>query len=200
MTANEIEPIYREVSDMAWNFLSGASQYVVLSRCDYLMGRAYAYEERKNEARSRYDSGVNYAERAMKIQESAEAWVMLAENISQSCTVRPASYAMANGLKVEKYSKNALDINGRYAAARFLIAARWVYAPSPFNNYNRGIQMLTDIQDNSDMEKDDMFNIYLAIGYGYMQQKNAAAARLWFSRASEVYPTNKYVQSLLAGL
>jgi len=200
LTASEIEPIYREVSSKARTTLFGAEQLIMLSRCEYMMGRAYALEEKNNEARRHYDEGIKYAENAMKIKESAEAWVMMAENISQSCTVRPTSYAMTNGLKVEKYSKNALEINKRNAAAQYLIAARWVYAPSPFHNYNRGIQMLTDIQNNSDMEKDDRFNVYLSLGYVYMQQKNNTQARIWFNRASEVYPTNKYVQSLIASL
>jgi len=125
---------------------------------------------------------------------------MLAENISQSCVVRTTSYAIANGLKVEKYSKNALEIDSRNAAAQFMIAARWVYAPSPFHNHNRGIEMLTAIPNGSNMEKDDMFNVYSSIGYAYIQKKDNAQARVWLSKALEIYPTNKYVQSLLAGL
>jgi len=200
LTANEIKPLYNEISARAKSSLSGADQYIMLSRIEYMMGRAYAYEEKNEDARKHYDEGINYAEKALKLKESAEAWVMLAENISQSCVVRPASYAIANGLKVERYSKNALEIDSKNAAAQLLIAVRWVYAPAPFHNYNRGIQMLSDIQNNSVMEKDDEFNAYLATGYGYMQQKNNTQARLWFLRAMEIYPTNKYAQSLLAKL
>jgi len=200
LTADEIEPMYREISSQARSLLSGAARYLTLSRCEYMMGRAYQYEERKNEAMARYDEGIRMAERAMEMQESAEAWVMLAENISQSCVVRPASYAIANGLKVERYAKNALAIDSRNAAAQIMIAVRWVYAPAPFHNYNRGIEMLTAISNGSDMEKDDTFNVYLAIGYAYIQRKNNAQARIWLSRALEIYPTNKFAQSLLAGL
>jgi tetratricopeptide (TPR) repeat protein len=200
LTANEIEPLYREIHERTRSSLSGDAQLIMLSRCEYMMGRAYAYEEKKDEAAKHYNEGINYAQGAMKLQESAEAWVLLAENISQNCVVRPVSYAMANGLKVERYAKNALNINSRNAAAQLLIAVRWVYAPSPLHNYNRGIQMLTEIQNNSDMEKDDRFNLYLAAGYGYMQQKNNTQARLWFSKASEIYPTNKFLKSLIEKL
>jgi hypothetical protein len=200
LTANEVKSIYNEVSAKAKNSLSGSSQYIMLSRCEYMMGRAYAFEEKKEEAGRHYDEGINYADRAMKLQESAEAWVLLAENISQNCTVRPTSYALSNGLKVERYAKNALNINNRNAAAQLLIAVRWVYAPSPLHNYNRGIQMLAEIQNNSDMEKDDRFNTYLATGYGYMQKKDNTQAHLWFLKAAEIYPTNKFLQSLLEKL
>ncbi|MDR1836684.1 MAG: hypothetical protein LBQ89_03395 [Treponema sp.] len=200
LTANEIVPIYREISERARTSLYGDEQLITLSRCEYMMGRAYLYEERKDEAAARFSEGMIFAERALEIRPSAEAWVMRAENLSQSCVVRSVSFVMANGLNVEKWAKNALAIDSRNAAAQFLIAARWVYAPAPFNNYRRGIDMLNAIQYEGRMEKDDMFNVYSSIGYTYMKQRNNVQARVWFLRSLEIYPTNKYVQSLLAGL
>jgi len=198
LTAAEIEPMYREISNKAKTALSGDYQYIILSRAEYMMGRAYQYEDKKKEAIAHYDEGIKLAEKALEIRESAEAWVMLAENISQSCVVRPASYAIANGLKVEKYSKNALALDSKNAAAQFMIAARWVYAPSPFNNFNKGIEMLNAIPNASNMEKDDMFNVYSSLCYAYVQRKNSAQARQWFSKANEIYPTNKYLKTLNA--
>ena len=200
LKADEIAPIYLEISNRAKSSLSGSEQYIVLSRCEYMMGRAYQFEEKKNEAASHYSEGISYAEKALELQKSAAAYIMLAENISQSCAVRSVSYAMANGLKVERYAKSALEIDSRNAAARYLIAARWVYAPSPFNNYRKGIEMLNAIPGESDMEKDDMFNIYSALGYIYIQQKNKSQAQIWLLKSLEIYPTNKYVQSLSAQL
>jgi tetratricopeptide (TPR) repeat protein len=165
-----------------------------------MMGRAFLFEERKDEAAARFSDGMDYAQRALDIQESAEAWVMLAENLSQSCVVRSVAFAMANGLNVEKYSKNVLAINRRNAAASIMVASRWVYAPSPFHNYRRGIEMMTAVLTECDMEKDDMFNVYSAIGYAYVQLRNSAQARTWLTRALEIYPTNRYVQTLRAGL
>ncbi|MDR0443188.1 MAG: tetratricopeptide repeat protein [Treponema sp.] len=198
LTAGEIQPLYRDISDKARAALSGSEQYIMLSRCEFMMGRAYQYEDRKDEAAAHYSEGINWAEKALKERESAEAWQMLAENISQSCAVRPTSYALANGTKVEKYAKSALAINKRNAAAQILIAARWVYAPSPFHNYRRGIEMMSAIPNESYPDKDDMFNVYIAIGYAYVQQKKYAEARPWLLKSLEIYPANKYVQTLLA--
>jgi len=200
LTADQIVPIYREVSARASASLSGASQLIMLSRCEYMMGRAYLYEERKNEANARFTEGMSYAQRALDIQQSAEAWVMLAENLSQACIVRPTSFAIANGLNVEKYSKNALAINSRNAAASIMIASRWVYAPSPFHNYRRGIEMMTAVLNSCDLEKDDWFNTYVAIGYAYVKLRNNEQARPWLLRALEIYPTNKYARTLIPGL
>jgi len=198
LTADEIFPLYEDTSANAHKNLSGASLYVMLSRCEYMMGRAYQYEERKNEAAAHYAEGIKWAQKALEIQASAEAWQMLAENISQSCAVLSASYAMANGLNVEKYSKNALEIDKKNAAARIMLAARWVYAPRPFNDYDKGIEMMTVIPQECNYEKDDLFNVYIAIGYAYIQQRKYSQAKPWLLKCLDVYPSNKYAQSLLA--
>jgi tetratricopeptide (TPR) repeat protein len=197
LSVGEITSLYRDALGKARECLTGRELYIMLSRCEYMMGRAYQYEERNEEAAARYTAGITWAEKALEAGENAEAWRMLAENISQSCVVRPISYAIANGLKVEQYAKNALKLDSCNAAALYLIAARWVFAPSPFNNYKKGIQMLEDIIAKRNMEQDDCFNIYLAIGYVYFQQKKYAEAKPWFLKSLEIYPTNKYAKGLL---
>jgi tetratricopeptide (TPR) repeat protein len=200
LNADQITPLYREAMAKARETLTGSELYTMLSRCEYMLGRAYQYEERKTEAAARYEQGILWAQKAQEEGAGAEGWQMLAENISQSCAVRPVSYALANGLKVESYSKKALAEDPQNTAARFMIAARWVYAPSPFHNYKRGISMMEEIlAGDGNSGKDDLFNIYSAIGYAYLQQKKTGDARPWFLKALEIYPTNKYVLSLLNG-
>ncbi|MDR1410886.1 MAG: tetratricopeptide repeat protein [Spirochaetaceae bacterium] len=197
LSADGLAPLYREALGKARESLVGEGLYIMLSRCEYMMGRAYQYEERKNEAAARYEEGISWAEKALKEGESSTGWQMLAENISQSCAVKPVSYALANGLKVERYAKNALKLDPRNAAALYMVAARWVFAPSPFNNYKKGAQMMEDIITQGSMEQDDRFNVYSAIGYAYLQQKKYAEARPWLLKSLEVYPANKYVRGLL---
>jgi tetratricopeptide (TPR) repeat protein len=197
LKAGEIDHLYRSTKERAEKDLAGKELFLVLSRCEYMMGRAYQYEERKDEAAARYAEGIAWAEKALEAGAGAEGWQMLGENISQSCAVRSVSYAMANGLKVEKYAKNALELDARNAAALYMLAARWVYAPSPFNNFRKGIQMMEAILSNGDLQKDDLFNVYSAIGYAYFQQKKYTEAKPWFLKSLEVYPANKYVRSLL---
>ena len=198
LKADEIVPIYNTAKEQANVSLSGAELYEMLSRCEYMIARAYQFEGRKDPAAEHYAQGIEWAEKALEIRESSVAWQMLAENVSQSCAVRSTAYAITNGPKVEKYAKNALAINKRNAAAQCILAARWVYAPAPFHNHRRGIEMMEAIITEGDMEKDDMFNVYSGIGYAYVQQKKYAEARPWLLKSLEVYPSNKYVQSLLA--
>jgi tetratricopeptide (TPR) repeat protein len=199
LRAGEIVPLYRAASQRAAADLAGQALYTALSRCEYMMGRAYQFEERKEEAAACYEKGIEWAEKSLEAGPSAEGWRMLAENISQSCVVRPVSYAMTNGPKVERFSKNALELDPRNAAALYMIASRWVYAPAPFNNYRRGIRMMEDIlKDNEGiMERDDRFNVYSAIAYACMQQKKYQEARPWLEKSLAVYPTNKFAGDML---
>lgn len=198
LTADEILPLYRQVYGTARESLSGAPMYVMLSRTEYMMGRAFQFEERNREAAVHFEAGMDFAQRALDIQASSEGWQMLGENLSQLIAVRASNtFAMANGLRVGRYAQNALDLNSRNAAAQIMIAARWVYAPAPFNNLRRGLEMMKAIPYNSDMEKDDMFNVYVAIGFAYLQQRRPALARPWLLKALEVYPTNRFARILL---
>ena len=201
MTADEAVPLYRETRGKAEENFSGPSLFVMLSRCEYMMGRLYQFEERKDEAAAHYAGGMDFAKKALDSGDGsvmAAAWQMLAENISQSCAVRSTSFAIANGLNVEKYAKNALAINSRNAPAQYMIAARWVFAPPPFNNYKKGIAMMESILTGADLDRDDLFNVYSAVGYAYVQQKKYDEARSWLLKALEIYPTNKYARDLLA--
>jgi len=213
LPADAIFPLYQNISGRVKTSFSGYDQSILLSRCEYMMGRAYLDAERKTEASVCFESGMSFARRALDARETDEAWVMLAENLSQNIAARSTNtfYVMGNGLKVSEYAEKALSLNPRNAAAQYMIAARWVFAPSPFNNIRRGIEMMTAIQTNAEMGKDDTFNVYSALGYAYIEQRKSARnraaieeagnqARVWLNRSLNIYPTNKFVQSLLAQL
>ncbi|MDR1302164.1 MAG: tetratricopeptide repeat protein [Treponema sp.] len=198
LRSDELMILYRQAVQEAEKTLSGQNRYLMLSRCAYMLGRAYQYEGAKETAAAQYEQGIRWAEAALKEGDTAEGWQMLAEHISQSCAVRPVSYALANGLKVEAYAKKALELDARNGAAKYMLAARYVYAPAPFNHYKRGIQMMQEIIKERDtvLQKDDRFNVYAAIGYAYYQQKHYAEARPWFQKALQIYPTNQFVQGM----
>jgi tetratricopeptide (TPR) repeat protein len=197
LKADDVKPLYQAAKAAAQEHYTGANLDIALSRCEYFMGRALQYEKRNNEAGVHYTEGMRLAEKALETSQSADAWLILSENLSQNCAVRSLSYAISNGLDVDKYAKNALALDKRNAAAQYIVAARWVYAPAPLHNHKRGIQMMEAIITEGDMEKDDQFNVYSAIAYAYIQQKKFAEARPWLLKALEIYPTNKYAAELL---
>lgn len=201
-TADGLLPLYDEAVAAAKVHFSDDALLVALSRCEYIMGRAYSYEENKDAAGDRYDAGDAYAEQALDIRESATAHLMRGENISQNCSVKPVSYALTHGTKVGGLAKKVLKLDENYGAAMYLQSAQNIYAPSPFHNHKKGIKQMQEILNDSSVRlgKDDIFNLTSAIGYGFMQRKEVDSAREWFQKALEVYPGNKYVQSLLQDL
>jgi len=203
LSSRDLVSFYNSAKDEARKELFGPALSIMLSRCEYMMGRSLLYEENKQEAAVYFESGMNFAQEALDHKASSVAWQMLAENISQLCTVRSAVWVMANGGKVEKYSQNALNLNPGNTAAQYLIAARWIYAPAPFRNLKKGIQMMETIvmYYNSRLQKDDQFNVFSSIGYALIQQKkNNSEAKEWLAKALEVYPDNKFAGKMLAGL
>jgi tetratricopeptide (TPR) repeat protein len=201
-SADELVPLYDTAVASAKENFSEDTLLVALSRCEYIMGRAYSYEENKDAAGARYDAGDKYAEQALDIRESATAHLMRGENISQNCSVKSVSYALSHGTKISGLAKKVLKLDKKYGAAMYLQTAQHIYAPSPFHNHKKGIREMQEILNDSSvrLEKDDIFNLTSAIGYGYLQRDEKDEAKKWFLKALEVYPGNKYVQSLLKDL
>jgi len=197
LQVDEVMPLYLAAKAAAQEEYSGTAQDLAVSRCEYYMGRILQFYEQNKEARVHYLEGMRLAEKAVNAAPSAEAWLSRAENLSQACSLSTVGYVVAHGLDVEKFARNALAINSRNAGAQYVVAARWVYAPSPWGNLKKGIEMMKAILENSDMGKDDYFNVYYSIGYAYMQQKKYDEAWSWLLRAQEIYPTNKYLTELL---
>lgn len=187
-------PIYNAAKNKAQSELSGAEQLSILSRCDYFMGRIYQLYKENDKALKCYQTGLDAAERSLDIKETAIGWEMRAANLSQMCMLKPKAWVMANGLNVEKFSKNALKLDSRNAPAQYMIASRWVYAPWPFNDTPKGIKMMKEILTGAyDLQKDDLFNAYVALAYAYLHDNNKSEALVWIAKALSIYPTNKYI-------
>lgn len=197
LNADQILPLYRNAVEQARRNLSGGELYLMLSRCEYMMGRAYQEDQRKDEAIRSYERGVEWAEKARDETPTAGAYEMLASNIGQQCMLRSVPWVMANGLKVEQNAKRGLRLNSRHAPCMYLIASRWAFGPNPFGNPRRGITELSAMLDGADLEKDDYFNVYSGIAYAHLRLKNKTEAALWAARALEIYPTNKFARGLL---
>jgi len=199
LTANETRPLYLAATAAARNHTSGLSQYLALSRAEFLMGRALLFEERNPEARAHFAEGLRLAEIVVQASPSADAWVLRAGNLSHLIQADGRwTFALANGLDVERFARNALEFDSRNATAQYLIAARWIFAPRAFANIGRGIEMMQAIYNGGgDMGRDDLFNVTSAIGWAHVQQRNFSGAIPWLTRALEVYPTNRFASDLL---
>jgi hypothetical protein len=123
---------------------------------------------------------------------------MLASHYGQACMLKSRAWVMANGLKVEQNAKKALALDSRNAACLYMVASRWVFGPGAFGNPKRGITELEAIlADEASLQKDDLFNVYSAMGYAYIRIKKNQEALPWIKKSLALYPTNKFALDLL---
>ncbi|MDR3249129.1 MAG: hypothetical protein LBT39_10140 [Treponema sp.] len=198
LMADAVSVIYNEAAAKARASLSGAELDAILSRCEYMMGRAYQEEKRDAEALVCYEKGIALAERSIGQRPTAEAYEMLSCNYGQACMLKPTTWVMANGLKVEQNAKRALNLDPRNAACQYYIASRWVFGPGILGNPQKGIADMKAILTGADMGKDDYFNVYSSIGYAYIRLKKKQDALPWIQKSLAIYPTNKFALGLLA--
>jgi tetratricopeptide (TPR) repeat protein len=197
--AEAVAPIYRETVKMAEAGLSGRELDAMLSRCELMMGKSFQLDERNDEALACYEKGITLAERSIAAGPTPEGYEVLSANIGQACMLKPRSWVMVNGLKVEQNAKKALALNPRNAACQYMVASRWVFGPGVFGNPQRGItEMEAILNGAADLGKDDFFNVYSAIGYAYIRLKKNQEALPWIRKSLNLYPTNKFARDLLA--
>jgi tetratricopeptide (TPR) repeat protein len=198
----EAERLFLEADKQAQGNLSGPELFTMSSRCEYLLGRVYQDHDRKDEAVSHFEKGISWAEKALaegaatKAQ-AALAYEMIAANYGHLCMIKSTVWVMANGLKVEENAKKALQLDSRNAGALYLLASRWAFGPSPFGNPKRGITELEAILNGpADLQKDNLFNVYSALGHACMRLNRNQEALSWTQKSLDLYPTNKFALDL----
>lgn len=149
-------------------------------------------KEKRLAAASCFDKGIAHAQSAMKLQNGSDAMTIYVQCLSSNCTVKQTSYVIANGLKVQAYSKKALTKDAENATAAYYAWAQDLYAPEFFANYKRGFQKMYSNFTNEALhfEKFDRFSYMTAIAYAYNKLNDKANAIEWYKKALEVYPKN----------
>ncbi|MDR3311520.1 MAG: hypothetical protein LBS64_00080 [Spirochaetaceae bacterium] len=196
--ADTILGIYQQTVQTAKTRLSGSALDVMLSRCEYFLGKAYQQDGLEKDAIRCYERGIDLAKKAAQVQPGDEAYEMLSVHYGQACMIKPLPWVMANGLKVERNAKKALEFNPRNAACQYMTASRWAFGPGAFGDPQRGVVELQRMLDGgADLQKDDYFNTYTGIAYACLRLEKKQEARNWVHKALELYPTNKFALDML---
>ena len=191
--------MYNKAVKVAYDIFSNDKLLIALSRCEFIMGRAYLFENDKQNAAKHFISGAEYAQKSLEIKDSGMGILMYAENISQNCLLQPMTYVIKYGSKIKGLAKEALQKEPSSGAALFLMNAQLIYAPAPFSNYKKGIKELEKILtlENIWLEKDDLFNIFSTLGLGYLELKDKENALAYFNYALELYPGNIHIRKIV---
>jgi tetratricopeptide (TPR) repeat protein len=200
--STRVLPLYTEVKQRAIQSYSGHQLYTLLSHCEYIMGLSFGYEGQNDEAAAYFEKGIEWAEKSIADTPSSEGYQMLAVNIALSCRVRPLSFILANGRKIERYAKMALALDPQNYIAQYLLAAQYVHAPSLFANYRKGLQMLEEIEAHNngptlDVEKEYRYNLHATMALAYYKLKRWDESRLCIEKVYAIYPTNKHAEEAL---
>ena len=178
----------------------GVEKYLALSRCEALMGVTFKAAGRDNEAATYFEQGIIWAENSLAINPTSEGYLLLGTNISFLCEVRPL-YGLRNIGKIEENATKALELDPNNLMAQHLLASRYIFAPWPFSNVRRGVAILDEItsQNYQDLDKDDLFSLYILLEAACLKQRNNHEAQIWRDRAAAIYPGNNFI-SLLMGI
>jgi tetratricopeptide (TPR) repeat protein len=187
------------------NGLSGTAKLNGLAWCDYYMGRIYQDNKQDDEAIKLFNQGLDTAEQSVKLKETAEGWALMSSNLGQLCMLKSTFWVMAHGLDVVKYADKAVSLDPKCAPALYNQASRYVFSPSWLADEDKGIKMLMAmLNGGADLQKSDLFNVYTALAWAYIEKEDAKSAAPYLAMAHELYPTSRFVNKdltdKLAGL
>jgi tetratricopeptide (TPR) repeat protein len=190
--------LYQEARNEALRTLNRAPLYIALSRGEYYLGLHYRLRGRAVAAALRFSEGVSLAAAALNLFPTVGGWSALADNTLQLGLTQGLDERTA-WKRTEQCAQNILALDRRNTHGRYLAAARSIFAPVSYNDPRRGIQLMEAILLSHPADPDPalLFDLYLAIGYGYFQQKRYGPAESWWKKAEERYPENQSVQNLL---
>ncbi len=180
---------YNDAAKFVTNEVEGA-------QIDFLAGLYFMNWNNKEKAGSYYNSALAKAKSAYDKNPTAEAYCIYGEALSQNCTVQSSSYMVSNGTKVPNFAKKALALDPKCAGASYSLACYAIYAPAPFSNLRKGVKILDETINTSNLDKDDLFNYYSTYAYVALKQKDTKRADEWLAKAAEIYPFNKNLKML----
>ena len=76
--------LYKAAKQEIENSLSGVDKFVLLSKCEYLMGITFRADNKNNEAETYFKQGITYADKSIQIHPTSEGYRLLGTNISFS--------------------------------------------------------------------------------------------------------------------
>jgi tetratricopeptide (TPR) repeat protein len=199
----DAQRLFQEAVRLVGETPEDSERYVVLSRCEYLMGRVYQDHGRKDEAIAHFEKGINLAEMSLSrgseasAPVKAQAYEMIATNIGQLCMLRSTVWVMANGSKVEENAKKARQLDSQNAGSLYLLASRWAFGPGIFGDPKRGIAELEAILGSQAvLQRDNYFNVYSALAYANLRMNRNHEALSWVQKSIALYPSNKFALDL----
>jgi len=197
-SSSESRLLYTSVKQDIEQSFFGAEKYLLLARCENLMGIALRSENKKNEAASFFEQGIIWAQESISILPTSEGYWLLGLNISFLCEMKTV-YALANYKKIEENARKALDLDPGNLMAKHLIAAFYICAPWPVSDIRKGMSLLEEIlqQNYSSLDWEDQFNLFLILHVACLKLKRNQEAEIWRAGCEAIYPTNNFIKLLL---
>ena len=116
-----LEPVYKKIEQLEKeydnliqeinNTKSGTEKSLLIASCDYILGRSYRYFKQNEKAIVYFDKAIELCQQILKKTEIVDAYLILADSISQNCSIKPKSYGFSQGTKIRSNAKKALKIN-----------------------------------------------------------------------------------------
>ena len=192
--------IIKTLESPSTSFPEEIDRLLLLSRVEFLTGRAFNEAGLKEKAIPRFEAAVEYAKKAMAAGEHTPGIMARIRSLSELCLLKGMGFLLSNGPLIPRYTRQILDKEPSHRAAAILFASSKAYPSGIFGgNPKEAIAVLEKLvaEHPEGFEKDELFDLRACFGTAYAKLGDKAKAALWFRAALELYPGNRYAGSEL---
>lgn len=196
-TLETIEKLYSSAKEKAQSIADEADRLVYLSRCDELLGRYHIFLNDLTAARDVFRRGIDSAEKALEIKETAAAQEALVMNISQNMRCENTAYMLKHGIKLQGMINKIYDLNENSHWAKYFELTQSVYAPKAFSNAKKGKKAAEELLNHEkELSAGLKFNAWTAKTKAHILLKEWDEAKNALAEAERIFPKNAEVATL----
>lgn len=188
-TETEFEALLRRAEEEFRGRGTPARRAYNLGRVSLLRGTYYNSVEEKRPAVNALEEAVGYAEEAVELEEFSEGYRLLADAHSQMMFARGLLYMARHGGTARDAAFKSLELDPENPLAHISVAGYYLNAPPVAGgDPERGIELLEAGINLSEVDRSDLFLMYLWLSDAYEERDDLQLARRYRLLAAEIYP------------
>ncbi len=168
---------------------------------EYLLGFVAQAEKRADQSLRHFESCRDLTQQSLAARPSSGAYRLLADAYAQLLILNGLLYKMSYGPRVREMAEEALRLDPANAKARLTLALYYKNAPAIGGGSRRkSLEILHQLEGERALERVDRFSVNAWLAITYSDSRKSAEARRYLERALRIYPGNKWLARMLAGL
>ncbi|MBN2651167.1 MAG: tetratricopeptide repeat protein [Spirochaetales bacterium] len=190
-----VQPLFNEVvQEIEAASLSEVDKYLWLGQAQFFYGRFFRMNNILDRAGVELDKAMELIDKSLAIKVTSEGCRIKTDIYGQFVAYKDRNYILKVGLKMRKLAEDAVKLDPSNGKAWLVHSYSFAFPPKIVGgDPHKALEYLDKAMQMSNIELDDLHNIYKTRGICYQRLGDKEQALFWLYKAKEIYPENWYI-------